>query len=50
MPSPDYIWSIDRHNKLSLFRINIYIYIDAYSRAIIWVYVSISNRISYLVV
>jgi hypothetical protein len=50
VPSPDYIWSIDRHNKLSLFRINIYIYIDAYSRAIIWVYISISNRISHLVV
>jgi hypothetical protein len=50
VPSPDYIWSIDRHDKLSLFGIDIYICINAYSRAIIWVYISISNRISYLVV
>jgi hypothetical protein len=50
VPSPDYIWSIDGHNKLSPFGIDIYTYIDAYSRAIIWVYISISNRTSHSVV
>jgi hypothetical protein len=50
VPGPDYIWSIDGHNKLSPFRIDIYVYIDAYSRAIIWVYISISNRTSHSVV
>jgi hypothetical protein len=50
VPGPDYIWSIDGHDKLSLFGIDIYVCIDAYSRAIIWVYVGISNRTSYLVV
>jgi hypothetical protein len=50
IPGPDYIWSIDRYNKLPPFGINIYIYINTYSRAIIWVYIGISNYISHLVV
>jgi hypothetical protein len=50
IPGLDYIWSINRYNKLSPFDINIYIYINTYSRAIIWVYIGISNRISHLVV
>jgi hypothetical protein len=50
VPGPDYIWLIDGHDKLSLFGIDIYVCIDAYSRAIIWVYIGISNRTSHLVV
>ena len=50
VPGPDYIWSIDGHDKLSPFGIDIYACIDAYSRAIIWVYVGISNRTSHSVV
>ena len=46
VPGPDYIWSIDGHDKLSPFGIEIYACIDAYSRNIIWVYVGISNRTS----
>ena len=49
MPSLDQIWLIDSYNKLSLFRIEIYAYINAYLQNIIWVYVKISNRISYLI-
>jgi hypothetical protein len=50
IPGPDYIWSINGYDKLSLFGINIYTYINTYSRAIIWVYISILNRISHLVI
>ena len=50
MLGPDWIWSIDGHDKLSPFGIEIYAYIDVYSRNIIWIYVRISNRISYSVV
>jgi hypothetical protein len=50
VPSPDFIWLIDGHDKLSRFGIKIYACIDAYSRMIIWIYVGISNRISYLVI
>ncbi|PMD66708.1 uncharacterized protein K444DRAFT_516738, partial [Hyaloscypha bicolor E] len=50
IPGPDYIWLINRYNKLSPFSINIYTYINAYSRAIIWIYISILNYIFYLVV
>jgi hypothetical protein len=35
MPGPDWIWSINRHDKLSPFKIEIYAYIDAYLRNII---------------
>jgi hypothetical protein len=31
---PDYIWSIDRHNKMSPFRIKIYACINVYSRIV----------------
>ena len=50
VPGPDWIWSIDGHDKLSPFGIEIYACIDAYSRNIIWVYVGISNRTSHSVV
>ena len=49
MPSPNQIWSIDGYNKLLLFGIKIYAYINAYLQNIIWIYVKILNRISYLV-
>jgi hypothetical protein len=44
VPGPDYIWSLDGHDKLSDWGIEIYAAIDAYSRFIIWIYVGISNR------
>jgi hypothetical protein len=50
VPGPDWIWSIDGHDKLSAFGIEIYACIDAYSRNIIWIYVGISNRTSHSVV
>jgi hypothetical protein len=46
VPGPDYLWSIDGHDKLSPFGFEIYAGIDAYSRKIIWIYVGISNRTS----
>jgi hypothetical protein len=42
---PDYIWSLDGHNKLLDWGIEIYAAIDAYSQFIIWIYIGISNRI-----
>jgi hypothetical protein len=50
VPGPGYIWSIDGHDKLPPFGIQIYAVVDAYSRNIIWAYVGISNRTSYSVV
>jgi hypothetical protein len=44
VPSPDYIWSLDGHDKLLDWGIEIYAAIDAYSRFIIWIYVGVSNR------
>jgi hypothetical protein len=44
VPGPDYIWSLDGHDKLSDWGIEIYAAIDAYSRFIVWIYVGISNR------
>jgi hypothetical protein len=41
--SPDYIWSIDGHDKLSQWGFQIYVCIDAYSCNIIWIYIGISN-------
>jgi len=49
VPGLDWIWLIDGYDKLSPFGIEIYACIDAYSRNIIWIYVGISNRTSYLV-
>jgi hypothetical protein len=46
VPGPDYIWSIDGHDKLAEWGIQIYAAIDAYSRYIVWIYVGISNRTS----
>ena len=41
VPSPNYIWSINGHEKLSPFSFEIYITINAYSRCIIWIYMGI---------
>jgi len=49
MLSLNWIWSIDSYDKLSPFSIEIYAYINAYSRNIIWIYVGISNCTSYLI-
>lgn len=46
VPGPNYIWSIDRHDKLAHWGFQIYGCIDAYSRCILWLYVGISNRTS----
>ena len=42
VPGPNYIWSVDGHEKLKPYGIEIYACIDAYSRYIIWIYVGIS--------
>jgi hypothetical protein len=46
VPGPNFIWSIDGHDKLAEWGFQIYGCIDAYSRNIIWLYVGISNRTS----
>ena len=43
---PNFIWSIDGHDKLAEWRFQIYGGIDAYARKIIWIYAGISNRTS----
>jgi hypothetical protein len=47
---PDFVWSIDGHDQLADFGIQIYACIDAYSRYIIWIYIGISNRTQHSVV
>ena len=44
IPGPDWIWSIDGHDKFRNYGIEIYAAIDGYSRRIIWIYISNSNR------
>ena len=44
VPGPDYVWSLDGHDKLADWGIEIYAAIDTYSRKIIWIYVGITNR------
>lgn len=41
---PDWLWSLDGHDKLLRWGIQIYGAIDAYSRKIIWWYVGNSNK------
>jgi len=43
VPGPNFVWSMDGHDKLKPYGIEIYGCIDAYSRYVIWVYVGISN-------
>lgn len=44
VPGPNFLWSIDGHEKLSFWGIEIYGAVDAYSRYVVWAYVGISNR------
>jgi transposase InsO family protein len=44
VPGPDYVWSMDGHEKLSPWGFEIYACIDAYSRCILWIYVGVSGR------
>ncbi|EED13958.1 hypothetical protein TSTA_101940 [Talaromyces stipitatus ATCC 10500] len=44
VPSPNYIWSMDGHDKLAFWGIQIYAAIDAFSQYVTWCYVKISNR------
>ena len=46
VPGPDWLWSLDGHDKLAEWGFQIYAAIDAYSRKIMWVYCGISNRTS----
>ena len=39
---PNFMWSVDGHDKLSPYSIQIYTGIDAYSHFIVWIYVGIS--------
>jgi hypothetical protein len=43
IPGPNYLWSIDGHDKFRNYGIEIYAGIDAYSRRIIWFYCGNSN-------
>jgi len=43
-PGPNWIWSVDGHDKFRNFGIEIYAGIDGYSRFIPWAYVGNSNR------
>ena len=43
-PGPNFLWSVDGHDKLKAFGIEIYGAIDAYSRYVAWIYVGISAR------
>ena len=44
MPGPNFIWSIDGHDKLHNHGIDIYVGIDAHARYVMWCYVGISSH------
>lgn len=44
VPGPDFMWSIDGHDKFRNYGIEIYAGVDVYSRRIQWIYVGNSNR------
>ena len=44
VPGPNLVWSVDGHDKLSEYGIEIYSGIDAHSRYIPWSYVGVTNR------
>jgi hypothetical protein len=50
VPGPNFIWSVDGHNKLKEYGIEIYAGIDAYSRYVTWIYVGVSSGTSISVV
>ena len=41
---PNHIWSVDGHDKLASYGIQIYGGMDVFSRLILWMYVGVSNR------
>jgi hypothetical protein len=43
-PGPDWLWSIDGHDKFRNYGIEIYAAVDVYSRRIQWFYIGNSNR------
>jgi hypothetical protein len=43
VPGPNWLWSVDGHDKLKPYGIEIYAGVDAYSRYITWIYVGISS-------
>lgn len=43
-PGPDWLWSIDGHDKFRNYGIEIYAGVDVYSRRILWMYIGNSNR------
>ena len=44
IPGPNLVWSVDGHDKLAPFGIEIYAGIDGHARYITWLYIGISNR------
>ena len=44
VPGPNHVWSVDGHDKLKAYGIEIYDIIDAYSQMIIGLFVGISSR------
>jgi DNA-binding CsgD family transcriptional regulator len=46
VPGPNFLWALDGYEKLKVFGFQIYACIDAYSRAIIWIYVGPSATTS----
>jgi hypothetical protein len=50
VPGPNFIWSVDGHDKLKEYGIEIYAGVDAYSRYVTWIYVGVSSGTSISVV
>jgi hypothetical protein len=50
VPRPNFIWSVDGHDKLKEYSIEIYAGVDAYSRYVTWIYVGVSSGTSISVV
>jgi hypothetical protein len=50
VPGPNWLWSVDGHDKLKPYGIEIYASVDAYSRYITWIYVGVSNSTAVSVV
>ena len=48
-PGPNFVWSIDGHDKLKPYGISIHGCIDGYSRRIIWLEVAASNKVPELI-
>lgn len=46
VPGPNFLWALDGYEKLKAFGFQVYACVDAYSRAIIWIYVGPSATTS----